>query len=990
MSIYLRKLRDMDIYDLQHSFRSQMGNTTGLVNGNSKWLCHDNTSIQIALRCNGQVDCPDGSDETAGMCASTQINMAQNTFFCVLPEYPEHGTYTVEGMPDAKAGMKVLSLRMTVKCDPGFLLQGSETVTCNAGEWSSKIPQCSRECTLKPLLQSPSVEYWCEAPDSGERSAPCEERQPTGSVVRPACKAPFYYSPVSLPLMHCIDGNWDYVPNCVQQCGILAPGKEKISAVPYNVTKGELPWYATIYTKRTKPYSALCGGTIVSPTTIISVAHCFWSETQTLPSSNYVVAVGNLYRTWNHKRDTDVQKIPVKRIKIPISFRGVINNYQDDIAVVILSEPIVYTRNILPVCLDFDPNFNSLQLEPGALGKVGGFGLVDTGATRPPPTLKSIDLPYIDITLCIRYAPIQFRECITWDKICAAYSYGTDVCEGDSGGGLVFPETEKQVTRYYLRGILSISPVPAQANEKRVCHKIAVITFTELIRHERFIRENIEIAMPQYKDDDNIKKPDGGDSTVLRNVDEFGCKSGECDDAASICDGKRDCNDGSDESDDACTDDTRAQKSTTTTERSTTKNLTHINNDLATVDKCIMPSQPENGVYHVVGCEKKDNKVTFVKLEYSCYKRFAMLEDPTVYCSYGIWSGARFPQCLQTCYLDRHESMNYDCVINGTELTRPCKDFEVEGTVIKPSCKKPNYFTPMELPYMFCRKGQWSSLPTCVPECGKLTPKCAVLVLGGETAKFGDVPWHAGIYHKSCVNGTHVQICGGSLISNSVILSAAHCFWDERENCLHSVKRYSVAVGKLHRDWDDPDDEQIAQKSDVKKIVIPDDYFGNQQNYDYDIAIVIVSGTFQYKTYVRPVCLDFVQSQLYPGAVGMAAGWGLTTGNRGSESPELRIVNMTFVSKSKCRNETLFQYRPFLTHDKFCAGDKEGIALCRGDSGGGLAFPETVFNTVRFYIHGIASTKPPSKDINLCNTDTFTMFTNIYWYQNLIKTYWFT
>lgn len=34
------------------------------------------------------------------------------------------------------------------------------------------------------------------------------------------------------------------------------------------------------------------------------------------------------------------------------------------------------------------------------------------------------------------------------------YSSGTSVCQGDSGGGLVF----RHNTRFYLRGIVSISP----------------------------------------------------------------------------------------------------------------------------------------------------------------------------------------------------------------------------------------------------------------------------------------------------------------------------------------------------------------------------------------------------------------------------------------------------------------------------------------------------------------------------------------------------
>ncbi|KOB68747.1 Hemolymph protein 14 [Operophtera brumata] len=84
------------------------------------------------------------------------------------------------------------------------------------------------------------------------------------------------------------------------------------------------------------------------------------------------------------------------------------------------------------------------------------------------------------------------------------------------------------------------------------------------------------------------------------------------------------------------------------------------------------------------------------------------------------------------------------------------------------------------------------------------------MVVGGERVKRGELPWHAGIYRKNVTS--YEQICGGSLISKRVVISAAHCFWTDLEKQL-PASQFAVAVGKLYRPWDDTVDQ--AQKSDV-------------------------------------------------------------------------------------------------------------------------------------------------------------------------------
>ena len=63
-------------------------------------------------------------------------------------------------------------------------------------------------------------------------------------------------------------------------------------------------------------------------------------------------------------------------------------------------------------------------------------------------------MPFVDFNECYDHVPEDFRPFLTTDKFCAGYKNGSSVCQGDSGGGLVF----KYEKRYYLRGIVSVGP----------------------------------------------------------------------------------------------------------------------------------------------------------------------------------------------------------------------------------------------------------------------------------------------------------------------------------------------------------------------------------------------------------------------------------------------------------------------------------------------------------------------------------------------------
>ncbi|XP_037299095.1 clotting factor C [Manduca sexta] len=270
--------------------------------------------------------------------------------------------------------------------------------------------------------------------------------------------------------------------------GYVAHDHGFIESVPfvsggYRVKSPDLyPWHAGLYTKTTNPYKQICGGTVVSKRAIISAAHCFTLDRHIPPASQYAVAAGKVYRPWNDPHDTTAQKSDVREIKIPPRYQGSAANFQDDIAVVILTKEFVIQLFVTPACVNFNPDLEEAQLREGELGKVVGWGL--TGENSPASqVLQGAILPVVSIAKCIEQSPAGFRSSITGDKICAGYDNGTAVCRGDSGGGLVFHAKWQLLQPAFLRGVVSTSPT-----SENMCNIHTWATFTDVHKHERFLK----------------------------------------------------------------------------------------------------------------------------------------------------------------------------------------------------------------------------------------------------------------------------------------------------------------------------------------------------------------------------------------------------------------------------------------------------------------------------------------------------------------------
>ncbi|XP_072389757.1 trypsin-1-like [Diabrotica undecimpunctata] len=186
-------------------------------------------------------------------------------------------------------------------------------------------------------------------------------------------------------------------------------------------------------------------------------------------------------------------------------------------------------------------------------------------------------------------------------------------------------------------------------------------------------------------------------------------------------------------------------------------------------------------------------------------------------------------------------------------------------------------------------------------------------IFGGKEASIEDHPWIVSLQVPSLGHW-----CGGSLISEEWVITAAHCFMHE------NLKPESIIAGTSN----------LTRSDTTIKIenVIIHEKFRPRRFYDYDIAIVKLAEKVTFSDKIQPINLPEQDAEVRISTSLTVAGWGLTKLS-GRASDVLMKTTVTVTRHCSCMKTIIAAY------DR-----KSGI--CKGDSGGPLQLNGTLVGVV--------------------------------------------
>lgn len=211
-------------------------------------------------------------------------------------------------------------------------------------------------------------------------------------------------------------------------------------------------------------------------------------------------------------------------------------------------------------------------------------------------------------------------------------------------------------------------------------------------------------------------------------------------------------------------------------------------------------------------------------------------------------------------------------------------------------------------------------------------------IIEGTAASISTYPWIAFLADEF-----EEQYCGASLISETWVLTAAHCFLNADGDAV-DIETGANSIVVLSSDSVFPFSIG-AIVGEIGQIIVHPDYDPNMDTSDnvdnFDIALVELTAAVD----VSPVSLMSADAPaLAAGTETTIMGWGTTAVNEDGESIDPSNDLLQASQKIVDRDECASIYGGGITEFMLCAGsvDTGGTTdTCQGDSGGPMVVPHS-------------------------------------------------
>ncbi|GAA1255223.1 serine protease [Kitasatospora nipponensis] len=230
-------------------------------------------------------------------------------------------------------------------------------------------------------------------------------------------------------------------------------------------------------------------------------------------------------------------------------------------------------------------------------------------------------------------------------------------------------------------------------------------------------------------------------------------------------------------------------------------------------------------------------------------------------------------------------------------------------------------------------------LPGALLTVGAAPAQAERRIVGGWTDTADQRPWMVAVASRQQFGDARSgQFCGGTLVTPTKVVTAAHCFYDESAGRETHRPGLTAIIGRTD-----------LTRRDGVEVPVTSVWIHPQYSFEQNMQDVAVL-TLQYPQDARAVLPMVGQGETAPYAVGTRAqvyGWGDTTG-RATYATTLHGVDVPIVADAVCaRDYPGGSEGTFDARGMVCAGESRGGKdACQGDSGGPLVVADRLVGLV--------------------------------------------